>query len=541
MKKKKLAEQINERFENLREARQDVEGRWKKAIQNVVPMFFDFGDSGEWKDQRFDTTATECASLLADGMMGNLCPQSVNWFMFRFEQNELNDDKELVEWLQEIQERIYEALHRSTFYDALPQYLKIGGTIGTASVFIEEAVEDNKIVCNVCHPREAYVAVDRQGAVDTLYRHFTMSAYQAAEFFGEDKLDQEIKNSLESSPDTEFEFIHAIEPRKMRDPRKADSKNFPYASYYMQKGKTEIIKESGYKTFPAPTWRWEVRGNEAYGYSPTDDAMPDILMVNQMVKTMLIAQQKAVDPALLLPKEMMGASFAPGTRTHYSDPGRMPVQVTIGTVSPIMLEFLRDGRERIKKIYKVDHFLMLMQAGDQQMTAREVMERKSEKVTVTGSTIGKFASEALDRILERILQIEFDAGRLPPPPEGKAVNGATLKIDYLGPLAQAQKEMYAAQGVLQTLTNAAAIIQIWPETVKKFKPEIMLEQILESSGMPEKAIRSDEEYQQILAAEAKQKQDMINMQMQMEQAKAMPGMSKRPEPGSPLDQMMGGQ
>lgn len=541
MKNKKLAEQINERFESLRTARQEVEKRWQKSVQNVVPMFFDFGDSGEWKDQRFDTTATECASLLADGMMGNLCPQSVNWFMFRFEKNELNDDKELVEWLQEIQERIYESLHRSTFYDALPQYLKIGATIGTASMFIEEAVEDNKIVCNVSHPREAYVSVDRQGVVDTLYRLFTMTAYQASEFFGEDKLDPQIKNCLESTPDTEFEFIHAIEPRKMRDPRKADSKNFPYASYYVQKGKNEVIKEGGYKTFPAPTWRWEVRGNEAYGYSPTDDAMPDILMVNQMVKTMLIAQQKAVDPFLLLPKEMMNYSFAPGKRGHYTDPGRMPIPAVTGQVSPIMLEVLRDTRERIKKLYKVDHFLMLMQAGDQQMTAREVMERKSEKVTVTGSTIGKFATEALGKMLERIIQIEFDAGRLPAPPQGKDVSGATLKIDYLGPLAQAQKEMYAAQGVMQTITNAAAVLQLWPETLKKFKPEIMLEQILESSGMPEKAIRSDEEYQQILAAEAKQKQDMINTQMQIEQAKAMPGMSKRPEPGSPLESMMGGQ
>jgi hypothetical protein len=238
---------------------------------------------------------------------------------------------------------------------------------------------------------------------------------------------------------------------------------------------------------------------------------------------------------------MMNYSFAPGKRGHYTDPGRMPIPAVTGQVSPIMLEVLRDTRERIKKLYKVDHFLMLMQAGDQQMTAREVMERKSEKVTVTGSTIGKFATEALGKMLERIIQIEFDAGRLPSPPQGKDVSGATLKIDYLGPLAQAQKEMYAAQGVMQTITNAAAVLQLWPETLKKFKPEIMLEQILESSGMPEKAIRSDEEYQQILAAEAKQKQDMINTQMQIEQAKAMPGMSKRPEPGSPLESMMGGQ
>jgi len=536
-----LAQRLNERFARLQEERQDAEKRWKKAVQYVMPMLYDWGDLGEWVDKRMDTTATEASALLADGMMGNLCPQPVNWFMFRFENNELNDDKALTEWLQEVQERIYEAMHRSTFYDVLPQFLKIGNVLGTSSMMIEESAGDGRINCHVPHPKEIYIAVDRQGIVDTIYRHFTLTAYQAVDFFGKEKLSRDILASYEKDPDTEYEFLHVIEPRKMRDHNKEDAVNFPYASYYLEKGKDEIIKEGGYKTFPFPTWRWEVRGNESYGYCPTDDAMPDILMANKISEAILVSAQKAVDPALMVPIELRGESdFSPGTRTYYKDPGRQVVPVNQGNLDPFVMELLNQTRERIRLAYKTQHFLMLM-AQEGQMTAREVMERKSEKITVIGSTIGKFATEALDRILARILQIEADAGRLPPPPEGyeAQLSSATLKLDYLGPLAQAQKEMYAAQGVMQTLTTAAPIIQIWPEVRDKFKPEQMLELILESSGMPEKAIRSDEEYKKIQEMKAQQAAEQQERAMQIEEAKAMKGMEKRPEQGSMLDQVMG--
>jgi hypothetical protein len=264
-------------------------------------------------------------------------------------------------------------------------------------------------------------------------------------------------------------------------------------------------------------------------------------MANKISEAILVSAQKAVDPALMVPIELRGESdFSPGTRTYYKDPGRRVEPVNQGNLDPFVMELLNQTRERIRLAYKTQHFLMLM-AQEGQMTAREVMERKSEKITVIGSTIGKFATEALDRILARILQIEADAGRLPPPPEGyeAQLSSATLKLDYLGPLAQAQKEMYAAQGVMQTLTTAAPIIQIWPEVRDKFKPEQMLELILESSGMPEKAIRSDEEYKKIQEMKAQQAAEQQERAMQIEEAKAMKGMEKRPEQGSMLDQVMG--
>jgi hypothetical protein len=77
-------------------------------------MLYDWGDLGEWVDKRMDTTATEASALLADGMMGNLCPQPVNWFMFRFENTSLTTTS-FDRMASRSPRTDYEAMHRSRF------------------------------------------------------------------------------------------------------------------------------------------------------------------------------------------------------------------------------------------------------------------------------------------------------------------------------------------------------------------------------------------------------------------------------------------
>ena len=170
------------------------------------------------------------------------------------------------------------------------------------------------------------------------------------------------------------------------------------------------------------------------------------------------------------------------------------------------------------------------------MTAREVFERKAEKITVSGSSAGVFQTW-IGQILDRFLQIEFDAKRMPKIPEGKedVLSKEKLKIEFTGPFAQASKEIASAQGIINTLTTSAIIFELWEESKDKVKPDVLLEKVFESGGMPEKAIYSEEEYKARQAAKVKQQQDMIKAQMKLEQMKAYPGLTKKPEPGSPAE------
>jgi len=539
MSNKNLIEQLQNRFnalKSLRETRRDglrsVEDRWKDAIEYVMPMYVKFDDE-ELTDKRYDTTATECVHTLSDGMVGNACPPNSPWIKLKYVENELNDDESLVEWLQEVEERLIDAYQRSNFYDVLPQGIRACASFGTVTMFIEEDAGERKINCLTPDPVECYIATNRSGKADTVFRRFELTADQAEEFFGEEKLPLNIKQVLETSPDQPFTFIHAVYPRRKRDGNKADALNMPYASIYFEDGGTDIIRESGYRTFPAPTWRYETRGNDPYGYSPTDDALPDIKTVNNMMYSILLAAQKSNEPALDIPDDRRDIDTDPNGRNYYSDPGRPVMALPTGQNFPITLELINDVRERIKRTYKVDHFLSLVQQ-DKQMTAREVFERKAENVTAKGATIGKFQSEWVEQITTRILQIEFDAGRMPEPPEQlRSSASLPLRFEYVGPYAQAMKEISSAQGIINTLQTSSVILELWPNTLKKVKPEVLIDEIFKNGGMPQKAIVPDEEYQKILQAEAKQQAEMLKMQMQLEQAKAYGSTTKRPEPGSP--------
>lgn len=210
--------------------------------------------------------------------------------------------------------------------------------------------------------------------------------------------------------------------------------------------------------------------------------------------------QKSSDPASFDPEEGRSWSRDPGARNYYRDPNRRGYYDQIPPMTPHLEELLTMMQKRVRSALKVDAFLMLMQM-EAQMTAREVVERKREGMTITSCTTGKFETETLDNVHQRFLSIEGQAGRLPPVP--KELAGKQLKVEYLGPISQMQREIYIEQGIISALETSSAIFQIWPETTSKIKASLLVERIWKANGAPEDALRSDDEYQKLLDAKAK--------------------------------------
>ncbi|HCX87812.1 MAG TPA: hypothetical protein DG761_07290, partial [Gammaproteobacteria bacterium] len=59
----------------------------------------------------------------------------------------------------------------------------------------------------VPHPREIFIARDKFGFVNTVHRLYKMTLAQARETFGESNLSDEMRQSLQSNPYTEREFV----------------------------------------------------------------------------------------------------------------------------------------------------------------------------------------------------------------------------------------------------------------------------------------------------------------------------------------------
>jgi hypothetical protein len=384
--------------------------------------------------------------------------------------------------------------------------------------------------------------VNARGEVVETYVVRYLTVDQIEEEYGAEALTDAMKTSRSQATSTEYEVIEVCKRRPTGNNESLLAKEWKYAEYTFIPGddRKKVIIESGAKELPKIVWRWSLRGNEPYAWSPIMDCMPDIRTCNQMMRTMLLVKNKQADPAKWLPSEGRTWSSDPGTNNYYRDPNRRMFKDEI-TGYNFDYEALGLLQQRIRKAMKVDHFLMLMQL-EAQMTAREVMERKREGMSVVAATVGAFETMALDRIHARFLQIEAAAGRLPgyrpgdqPLPPEIAKQG--LRVKYLGPISQQQKQVAVEQGIMSALESSVSVFKLWNTTLAKIKPEILIDEIWNANGAPIEALKSDEEYQKTLQQAAEAAQRAKEDEMKMEMAKrANPQVA--PQPGSVQAQAM---
>ena len=487
--------QIKNRFEYLKTDRSYFDsGIWQEIANYVLPIREDLkGDRKKGQvasTKMYDGSPVSSLNLFADGLHGYMISPSIQWFVLRLPRHLrfLENVPEVSGWLEDVQADIYSAFQSSNFYSEMRTYFKDGGGIGTASLYMEEDIATGKIVFTCMHPKEGYIAEDKHGDVDTFFRLVKLTARQAAQEFGKEKLSEPVKHALKHNAYQEFKFLHAVFPRDDFDDRKITATNRKYASVWIEYDSNNICRESGYRRFPYMVWRYSKSG-DVYGYSPAAFALPEIKSLNIIAKDLLAAGQMAVRPAFNIPIEMKGkVRLTPSGMNYYgSDYNRKisPIN-TVGNF-PIALDREDKKREIIEKHFHVDFFLMLQRA-ERQMTATEIMERMGEKASVLSASIGDL-SPRLDSIIDNLFEIELESGKIPPPPEILLeYGGANIDINYMGPLAQAQRRLFETQGIRSGLELAAPIFALFPQTVDLINADETLRDLLISNGFPQRGL-----------------------------------------------------
>ena len=551
-----LAQAIGRRFDQLKKWRRPWEPVWEELVDFVYPereFNFKQGESSSSasphgqnsKSKRigekiFDGSPIAAAQLWSDGIMGQLYSPPLQWYAPAFANRRLSEIPEAAEWAQEVQSVMFAAFERSNFYDATPMMMMDGVSIGTAIQLVTEDVADKSIVFNVRHPLECYIAENFNGKVDTVFRRFEMTFREVVQQWPEGNFSKSVLEGAQKNPYDKVAIIHAVFPKDETEIGELASGNKkPFASVYKEeKENDEIISIGGFKAFPYVVWRYSTNSGEVYGSSPAQRALVDIRAVNAISETMLDAAHIAARPAYNVPMEQRGrVRIVPNGMNYYEDdPDRVITPVRTGIQYPIGIDQEERRRALIREHFKVDFFLLLAQTQGRSMTATEVMELQSEKAAILGATIGRLNSEYGDPVLERVFQIEKDAGRLPPvPPKLARFAGEDIRFDYLGPLAQAQKRLVNSQGAIRSLQSIEGILAMQPDVADSIDFDALTRLIFDTHGMPARVLRNPEEVAAMRQerAEAAAKQAQLD---QMEQAaNVVPKMSKAPEPGAPIE------
>jgi hypothetical protein len=454
------------------------------------------------------------------------------------------------DWLEEVEKLLYGEFNRGKIYRELPGMIRNAATFGHGLILIDENIAENRIRAMNVNIAETFLDIDEGGDITTVYRRFTMTLKQAAEFFGEDRLNKQYKKDYEDRKKwrDEVPVVHAVFPRAERDREKNDRKNKPFASVFLDAEHNEIIEESGYDTFPYAVFVWDRKPGSAYGLSPAIEALDEVRTLNMSRETLLQVAQMSAHPVIVIPNHLKGDDEILPDRHIYLNPGeQVPVAINVGANYPITMEITRDFEQNIRNIFHVDFFLMLQQQqGLSQMTATAITGLQGEKAAVMGDLVAGL-NLALKTIVKRSYNILMARGRLPEPPAAIRESDALLDVEFTGVLAQIQKRHYETPQIVNSIgiiSQIAKLGQLVPEARKALAFIDFAELLktgLNGESLPQKIIRENDDVEAIWAAEAQAQQQAARQQAAMEERKMMMSnygkLNEPVQPGSAIAQI----
>jgi len=540
-------EYIKKRLDKLETDRSTWEDHWQEILDYVMPRKADITfirSRGEKRTEvLFDSTAITANNLLAASLQGTLTSPSLPWFSLKLRDDDANKIRDIQIWLEDTARRMYAVFNESNFNTEVHEMYLDLCSVGTSAIFVEEANEgflQGGLHFNTLHIAEYFIQENSTGRVDTLYRKYKMTARQAVQEFGEDNVGTKIKEALKAKPDTQFNFIHAVEPTAdyERATGKAKTK-LPFHSCHVCFEDKMVVRTGGYNEFPYLVPRWSKATGEIFGRSPSYNALPDIKTLNKAVEIGLKAWAKAIDPPLLVTDDgVIGrVRMTPaGITVVRSDTAIKPLQIG----SNWQITDLKENQLRtaIRQAYYSDQ--LQLQEGPQ-MTATEVQVRYELMQRLLGPTLGRFQTEFLNPLIERVFGIMMRADALMPRPE--AMSGMNMDIEYVGPLARSQR-MEEAIAVERLYQLAMQVVQVDPTVMDVINHEQAIRMRATLLGVPKTVLRGEDEVAEIReqrAAAQQQAQEQAMAQQQadtaLSQGKAMTEMSK-PETKEGMEEAM---
>ena len=502
-------EYIKKRLDRLGQERGTWEVNWQEILDYVMPRKADIVTLRTRGEKRtevlFDSTAITANNLLAASLQGTLTSPSLPWFSIKLRDEELNENRDVQLWLEDTARRMYDTFNETNFNTEVHEMYLDLCSIGTAALFVEEGTkgfDTDGIHFNCLHIAEYYVQENINGKVDTLYRKYKLTARQAVQEFGYDNLGEKIQTASKERPDHKFNFIHAVEPTEdyKRALGKAGTK-LPFHSCHVCEEDKMVVRTGGYNEFPYLVPRWSKATGEIFGRSPSFNALPDIKTLNKAVEIGLKAWAKAIDPPLLVQDDgVIGrVRMTPAGITVIRNDGAVkPLQ--IGTNWQITDLKENQLRTAIRQAYYSDQ--LQLQEGPQ-MTATEVQVRYELMQRLLGPTLGRFQSEFLNPLIERVFGIMYRAGALMKEPD--LIQGTKIDVEYLGPLARSQR-MEESVAIERLYSLAMNIAQIDPAIMDNIDHDEAVRLRGNLLGVPKTVLRGKDDVDSLRAMRAEQAQ-----------------------------------
>ena len=499
----------------------------------------------------YDQTCSSAGQDFADGLQGQTASAGLVWWAAHARSKVAQKDYLFRQWIDDLQETVQTEMAQSNFYSQYNEACQDGVFQGIATMAKPLWLPySNKLSYQVHHPREVFIWRDYNGEIAGWQRKFPITNRNIADEFGIDKLTPQLRQSAEKDPYGRRMLIHSIYLNKERDTRKWTSENKRIASVYVLENEKLILRKGGFDDWPLSTWCFRRNSQETYGRGPAMDAIFEAASVNSAMHYLMDAGQLAVMRPMSAPESLKGKVKITPWGITWLQAGETPPKELFNQRSeyPIAMDQIMKMREELRDKFKAKTFMLLSQLT--QMTTRmnqmQIAEIQGEKAAALIPIVGPGQSEMLVPMINATVKVLAENRRLPPPPQSivERYGSVPMDIEFLGPIAVAIKRYLQMQGVnpfLERLIGNQPLMAVWPELKDKIKADELFDFVFEADGAPTR-IEEDPavviQKRQAALQAMQQKQKMDQLEQLANTAKAG---GQAPEPGSPTEQLMGGQ
>lgn len=475
-----LADKIIQRTDELKALRINFEKLWQDVSELVLPRKADFTTvqpiGGSRGRKLFETTAVNAAEILASGIHGLMTNPAGKWFSLSVP--ECKSCSVVDEWLVQAEQIIADEIVRPNagFATNIHEVYLDLAVLGTAGLYVGWDEKNDSLLFQSRFLGELFLEENAVGQVDRIYRIFKMPLEDIVRTWGKEAVGENLSADFETGRQAqkEFEIIHAVFPNESFEKNSVFQK--PVCSVYVLKDQRTVLFSGGFEEMPLFITRWSKACAEVYGRSPAISVLPDIKMLQEMMKETIIAAQLANRPPLLVrdDDQFSPAATVPGGVIRYT--GEAPKTFVSGANSGVGLDIMNEIRLRIRTAFYNDR---LMNTENVQMTATEVMQRAEEKMRLMGPVFGRLQTELLGPMMKRVFGLLIRHGKIVLPPE---LSFEDVKVEYVSPLSFAQKHLQAG-AVMRTLELAKGLLEIQPEAAAVFNVEKAIRKIGEMYGV----------------------------------------------------------
>lgn len=532
------------KYNHVSTERTTWQSKWQAINDQVFPNSGDFCGADKYQPQT-DKIRNHSGIIsgeinrIVSTLVAQTADPSIKWLNLTFPSKQLNDLKITRDWLHECCEILYHTFANpsSSFYPSTYSFIFDWFTLGTACR--EIVLRENGDIRFNCVPmQDIFVDISGYGDIRNIYRKFNLTSKQAFDLWGE-RLCPQMLNTLaqeiNENSTRKYQFFEVVMP----NPLKKEMPFFDYLSCVVDISNKYIVTYNTHAYSPYVLSRFFVTPGETYGRSNVWNVMPNMILINKLVKIMIHAMEFLVFPPMLV-KDLQSLPRYPMTPGSFwqgiDSSGRATFQplTMVGNIS-MLSEFLQQQINAFKNGLVIES--TILPVGGSPITATETRARTMQFSNAVRPLIVMLESEDLNYTIKRTLKLLEQSDQLPPFPYNELQIPKKdlpdpikeLNITFSGQMAVMQK-MQDIQNQEEFVQKIIQMAQISPDVMDVVNLDQVALEEAKTYNLSPKITNSEEIIQKIREERAKaqqkqqeEQQKLMNMEMGMRMAQTLGG------------------